>query len=231
MSVGRDGTYYYVSWTIAAIGAVISARCGIGYWLLFTYLILPVILVILRRLLQFRDLLPAEDAAHLLEWWKPALTLVVVSSIVAMLTFWIHDPDWLDFTKFPEPVLARQSIWNIVILRPVATTENFVGRYILALYFLWAAWTSIHLCSAWQVDYGSPRGLLSRLIPLIYVSWAYFFGGMIGLMMFANLTGAQDHSQWELGLAWSSATFVFCTGVFLARYTNFMYATLLAAVR
>ncbi len=231
MSLGRDGTYYGISWTVAAIGAVISARYGIGYWLLFTYFVLPVFLVILRRLLPFRDLLPEQDAAHLLMWARPALTLVVVSSIVAILTFWVHGLGWIDFTEFPEPAFARRTIWNIVILRPVATTENFVGRYILALYFLWAAWTSIHLCSAWRVDYGSPRGLLSRLIPLIYVSWAYFFGGMFVLMMFANLTGAQDYSQWELGLAWSTATFVFCMGVFLARYTNFMYATLLAAVR
>jgi hypothetical protein len=213
------------------MGAVLSARYGIGYWLLFTYFFLPVFLVILRRLLPFRDLLPQQEAAHLMKWQGPALTLVVVSSVVAILTYGVHDLGWFDFTKFPEPALAHRSILNIVILRPVATTENFIGRYILALYFLWAAWTSIHLCSAWRVDYGSASGLLSRLIPLICVCWAYFFGGMVVLMMFANLTGAQDFSQWELALAWSTATFVFCAGVFLARHTNFMYATLLAVVR
>lgn len=231
MSIRSESAYYWLSWSVAGIGAILSARYGIGYWLLSTYLVLPIFLIILRRLLPFRDLLPDHQAAHLLKWRKPALTLVVVSSIVAILTFWLHDPAWLNFTKFPEPVLARQSMLNIVILRPVATTENFIGRYILALYFLWATWTSIHLCSVWRVDCGSPRGLLASLIPTILVSWAYFLGGMVALMMFANLTGAHDHSQWELALAWSTATFVFCVGMFLARYTNYMYVTLLAAIR
>jgi hypothetical protein len=231
MRLTSNSAYLWLSWPFAATGAILSARYGIGYWMLFTYSCLPIYLVVLRRLLPFRSLLPEQDEVHLLAWRRPTLILIGASSIVALLTFWIHDLGWFDLADFPEPPIARQSILNVVILRPMASADNFVGRYILALYYLWSAWMSAHLCSTWRVDCGSPRLLVLRLVSLIWVSWAYFFGGMVILMMFANSTGAHEHSRWELVLAWSTATFIFSVGMFLAKYTNVMFATLLAAIR
>lgn len=216
---------------VAATAGLVTARVGIGCFIFYAFLCLPLLLLVLGRIVREPVLLSTRGPAGLLQVWKPAAILLVSAAVLATVLQWLPGAYWFDLATYPEPLFAHQTLLNVITLRPLAPIESYAGRFITSLYYIWAGWSAVHFCLVWFTEWHSPRGQRLTVLLALFACLASLPLG-IGLLLFlANVSDPAQLSTGELAFASASAAALFAAGLFFTQYASYFLALLANPIR